>query len=106
MTKVIVLLRKKEGMPTEDFRRHWLEVHGPIAKRLPGLKHYVQNHPAGDDPPSDGIAELWFDTPADMQAAFTSDVAAEATQDAPNFLSDQQVLVVEEIQMPIPTSNI
>jgi uncharacterized protein (TIGR02118 family) len=104
MTKVIVLLSKKEGMSSDDFRRHWLEVHGPIAQRLPGLKHYVQNHPAGEDPTVDGIAELWFDSPADMQAAFTSEVAAEATRDAPNFLSDQQVLVVDEIQMPIATS--
>jgi uncharacterized protein (TIGR02118 family) len=104
MTKVIVLLRRKDGISRADFRRHWLEVHGPIALRLPGLKHYIQNHPAGDDPPADGVAELWFDSPADMQAAFTSDVAAEAARDAPNFLSDQQVLVVEEIQMPLATA--
>jgi uncharacterized protein (TIGR02118 family) len=106
MTKVIVFLKKKDGMSSDDFRRHWLEVHGPIAQRLPGLKHYVQNHAAGDDPPCDGIAELWFDSPADMQAAFTSEAAAEAARDADNFLADQQVILVEEIQMPIPTSNI
>jgi uncharacterized protein (TIGR02118 family) len=104
MTKVIVLLRKKDGLSPDDFRRHWLEVHGPIAQRLPGLKHYVQNHAAGDDPAYDGIAELWFDSPADMQAAFTSEAAADAARDAPNFLADQQVILVEEVQMPIGTT--
>lgn len=106
MTKVIVLLRKKDGISSDDFRRHWRDVHGPIAMRMPGLKHYVQNHAAGDDPPYDGIAELWFDSPADMQAAFTSEAAAEAARDAPNFLASQELAIVEEVQMPIATSNI
>ena len=101
MTKVIVLLKKKNGMPSDDFRRHWREVHGPIALRMPGLKHYIQNHAAGDDPPYDGIAELWFDTPADMQSAFTSEAAADAAHDAANFLADQHIVIVDEIQMPI-----
>jgi uncharacterized protein (TIGR02118 family) len=104
MTKVIVLLRKKDGMSSDDFRRHWQEVHGPIALRMPGLKHYIQNHAAGDQPPYDGIAELWFDSPADMQAAFTSEAAGDAARDASNFLADQQVVLVEEVQMPLSTS--
>lgn len=93
-------------MSSDDFRRHWQEVHGPIALRLPGLKHYIQNHAAGDATPYDGIAELWFDTPAEMQSAFTSEAAAEAARDAQNFLASQEVVIVEEVQMPIPTSNI
>jgi uncharacterized protein (TIGR02118 family) len=104
MTKVVVALIKKEGIAWDDFRRHWLDVHGPIALRMPGLRRYVQNHALAEGAPFDGIAELWFDSPADMQAAFTSPAAQEAAADATNFLTTQQVVLVEEIDM-MPSSN-
>ncbi|MGD0422554.1 MAG: EthD family reductase [Candidatus Bathyarchaeia archaeon] len=43
MFKVIILLTKKEGMSDHDFAEHWANVHGPMTKRLPGLRRYVQN---------------------------------------------------------------
>ena len=76
MNKVIVLLTKKDGMTREDFRHYWREVHGPMGARMPGVRRYVQNHALADGAPYDGIAEMWFDSPADMQAAFTSEAAS------------------------------
>lgn len=99
MIKVIVLLTKKEGMSRDDFRRYWREVHGPMGGRMPGVRRYIQNHVVADGAPYDGIAELWFDSPADMQAAFTSEAAQEAARDAANFLDGQQVIIVEEVEM-------
>lgn len=99
MTKVLVLLTKKDGMSREDFRRYWREVHGPMGERMPGVRRYVQNHVLADGAPFDGVAELWFDSPADMQAAFTSEAAQEAARDVPNFLAAQQVVIVEEVEM-------
>ena len=34
----------KPGMALDDFRKYWLEVHGPMALKLPGLRRYVQSH--------------------------------------------------------------
>jgi uncharacterized protein (TIGR02118 family) len=99
MTKVLVLLTKKNAMSRDEFRRYWRDVHGPIGERMPGVRRYVQNHVVVDGAPYDGIAELWFDSPAEMQAAFTSEAAQEAARDVPNFLASQQVVIVEEIAM-------
>ena len=70
-----------------------------MGERMPGVRRYVQNHVVADGAAYDGIAELWFDSPADMQAAFTSEAAQEAARDAANFLAGQQVIIVEEVEM-------
>ena len=38
------LLQKKSGMTQEEFSRFWLTKHGPLARRMPGLRAYSQNH--------------------------------------------------------------
>lgn len=69
MIKTSTFLRRKPGVSREEFLRHWKEVHGPLAARVvPGLKKYVQCHPApGFDSDIDGIVELWWDSPAAFQ---------------------------------------
>jgi uncharacterized protein (TIGR02118 family) len=40
---------------------------------------------------------MWFDTAEDMQRAFTSPQAQAAAADTANFLSNTQVVLVEEV---------
>lgn len=96
MTKVIVALKKRADMDAAAFHRYWRDVHGPIGASMPGLRRYIQNRVLGDNVPFDGIAEMWFDDAASLQAAFTSPAAVAAAQDVPNFLESTQVLMVEE----------
>jgi len=61
----------------EDFRKYWLEVHGPLAIKLPGLRRYVQSHLIDEaylyaNPRFDGVAQLWFDSIEAFAAAFAS----------------------------------
>ena len=106
MVKLIELIKRKEGITHEEFMRYWSEKHGPlIARTIPGLKRYIQNHPIvlsqGKDPPLDGIAELWFD---DLKAWrrsaewFLGDEGKEAREDAEKFVDRRKlvVLVCEE----------
>ena len=74
MIKSISLLTRKDGWTHEQFVRHWLDVHAPLAHAVPGLRRYVQSHIVEErrrpDIPStdvevDGIAELWYDDHAD-----------------------------------------
>ena len=67
MIKSLSLLTRKPGMTHEQFVKHWLEVHGPLARKVPGLRRYVQSHILEErtrpDIPStdveiDGVAEL------------------------------------------------
>jgi uncharacterized protein (TIGR02118 family) len=95
MPKRITYLEKHDRLPREDFSRHWSTTHAEIARQLPGVTAYRQNHvlpfsvlPAGDDAyPVDGIVELWFDDEDVVQAAFDSDVADRLAADELRFLS-------------------
>ena len=70
MIKSISLLTRKAGMTHDQFVRHWVDVHAPLALAVPGLRRYVQSHIVEErtrpDIPTtavdvDGIAELWYD---------------------------------------------
>ena len=100
------LLTKREDLTLEEFRRHWREVHAPIARRLPGLRAYTQHHVvdtgARDDfpaPPAtvDGIVELVFDSVEEMDAALAGPVGRELVDDARNFMSQMRKYVVHDV---------
>ena len=70
MVKSISLLTRKEGMTHQQFMKHWVDVHAPLAHAVPGLRRYVQSHIVEErlrpdiratDVDIDGIAALWFD---------------------------------------------
>src|SRR5438034_10478651 len=79
MIKVVVLLRRSESWTRERFHRWWLEEHVPYAKKLPALRKYRVCLVTGSTThegkePWDGIAELWFDNRAALDAAWSSEV--------------------------------
>lgn len=66
MVKVITFLKRKAGMPVEEFQSYWRTRHPEVVTRLPGVRRYVQSHAllpvyAHGDPIYDGIAEVWAD---------------------------------------------
>ena len=69
MVKAVVLLKRNPSLSPEQFRKHYEEVHAPLAKRLfPFITKYVRNYvttapfsPAGKEPKFDCITEEWFD---------------------------------------------
>ena len=44
MIAAISLMRRRQDATPSAFRRHWLDVHGPLVCRFPALRHYVQDH--------------------------------------------------------------
>ena len=103
MTKVLVLIRKRSDLSTNEFRRYWRETHAPLAAKMPGLRKYIQDHmipdPTRDDLPCDGIAELWFDSAEAFHAALASPEGQATLADGPNFLDGDRVhvVLVEEV---------
>src|SRR5437879_11887913 len=74
MFKLVYCITRRPGMSLEEFSRYWREVHGPIGRRIPGLRRLVQSHPLPRPadivlPAFDGMAELWFDDVAALEAA-------------------------------------
>ena len=57
----------------EEFGAYWRGEHVAIARHVPGLRRYVQNHFLPEsiqgEPPCDGVAELWFDSAEAFQQA-------------------------------------
>ena len=105
MIKSISLLTRKEGLSHEDFVRHWLEVHAPLAHAVPGGRRYVQSHILEErtrpDIPTtvvgiDGIAELWYDDRAAMDRANASPEAKRLHADGALFIGQIKSFVVEE----------
>lgn len=40
------MVRHRPDLTTDAFRKHWREPQGPLAAKLPGLRHYHQSHVA------------------------------------------------------------
>ena len=105
MIKTVGLLTCKKGLSHEDFVKHWLEVHAPLAHAVPGVRRYVQSHIVEErtrpDIPStdveiDGIAELWYDDRAAMERANASPEAKRLHADGALFIGQIKSFVVEE----------
>lgn len=83
MFTIAVVVRKRPEVSTEEFRRIWKEVYGPMYRKLPQVKSYVQYHLSDRrkdeaEDPIDGFVLMSFDSEKDMQAAWESEIYAEA----------------------------
>lgn len=102
MLKFMVVLYRRRGISSKEFRKHLCDIHGPLARRLPGLRKYVQNYPAQDTkrtaPPWDAVVELYWDDRDAMEAAWKSPEGAASDADLPLFVDMERTswAVVEE----------
>ncbi|MGO9452044.1 MAG: EthD domain-containing protein [Candidatus Binataceae bacterium] len=116
MIKLAGMLKRKQGTTSDQFHNYWKNVHAPFVQTIPEftryVRKYVQSHATADQtsvpgtnsaPPFDGLAEIWFDSIADMRKAFSeprymADIRPDELKflDLPNCLN----LIVEEIPMP------
>lgn len=114
-------LRRRPGLPEEEFHRYWREVHGPLVQRHASalrIQRYVQHHhvahvvgeasaTARDAPePFDGIAELTWASVEDLAEAATTTAGVDATRElladearfidfarSPIWLNDSHVVI-------------
>ena len=105
MIKTIGLLSRKDGWTHAQFMKHWVDIHAPLAHAVPGLRRYVQNHIVGERTRSDiaatnveidGIAELWFDDQAALEAAGLTPEMKALHADGARFIGHIRSYVVEE----------
>src|SRR5262245_12504654 len=109
--KSIFFLKRQAGMALADYRKYWLEVHGPIVCKLPGLQRYVQCHTldaAYDyaEPRWDGVAQLWVaDVNALRRMLESREFKEESWPDGAKFLDQSLVtsFVAQEHQVIWPS---
>lgn len=105
MIKRISLLTRKAEITRQAFSDYWLNVHGPLVRRLPNVIRYVQNHIVDDahrhDLPSggqavDGFVEFWFEDVETMDATFATQEAKELFADGAKFIESVTTFVIDE----------
>jgi uncharacterized protein (TIGR02118 family) len=105
MIKTVGLLTRKNGWTHEQFVKHWVETHAPLAHKVPGLRRYVQNHISGERTRADietttveidGIAELWFDDQAAFEMASRTPEMKVLHADGALFIGRIKSYIVEE----------
>ena len=105
MIKSLSLLVRKNGMTREQFVKHWVDIHGPLARAVPGVRRYVQTHlveaRTRPDIPAldveiDGVAELWYDDRESMMRALTSPAGKALYADGALFIGRIKTFTTEE----------
>ena len=105
MVKSLSLLTRKSGLTHAQFMKHWIEIHGPLALAVPGLRRYVQSHIRDvrerPDIPTldvaiDGVAELWYDDRDSMARALASPEAKALHADGALFIGGIKTFITEE----------
>ncbi len=106
MIKRASLLARKPGQTREEFLKHWLEVHAPIAHGIPGIFKYTctvvtkssfrKDGPEPMEVEVDGIAEMWFTDQASLDMAVKSPAFALLRADGAAFIGKEIDFITEE----------
>lgn len=114
MIAAISLMRRRDDVPLARFRRHWLDMHGPLVCRFAGLRRYVQCHviespittPATRAMRIDGFPILFFDNDADRLKAHGSPEMAACNIDSRQFIGAVSRVIAEtEEIVPLASSR-
>ncbi len=99
MVKVITFLKRKAGMPVDEFQGYWRERHPEAVLHLPGVRRYVQSHTlpsayGAAEPIYDGIAEVWADDTSALRAMTQSPHHPALQEDEARFINRASMGVV------------
>jgi uncharacterized protein (TIGR02118 family) len=108
-TRRLTFLERRTDATPERFSWHWSTDHADIARRLPGMTVYEQNHAvrqllpvtAGDSSFTvDGIAESWYESAASIVAGVDSAAKRELLIDEPLVFSGLTGIIVPPYDGP------
>ena len=105
MIRRISILTRKPQLTREEFVDHWLNVHGPLALKVPGIRRYVQCRVVEEyfrkDIPAqvdeiDGIAELWYDSVEALMKSSKTPEAKALYADGALIIGKIRTFIIEE----------
>ena len=119
MIKFVMCITRHPDMTREQFRDYWLNRHGPFFMQNAAAmraKKYLQSHTLdtplnqglrnsrGMLPEYDGVAEVWFESEADLIEGMSSPegqkLGAALLEDEGNFIdhAKSSAFIVEEVE--------
>jgi len=86
-------------MSVQAFQEYWLNIHGPLVAKVPGLKRCVQSHAlvqgyGKGDLLFDGIDERWFASAQAIEAVRKSPQAEAVVRDETTFLDRSRTVLM------------
>jgi uncharacterized protein (TIGR02118 family) len=105
--KAIGTAYKRDDFTSEEFMRYWLEVHGPISAKAPGLRGYVVSEvirKLQGELETEAFVEQWFDDEEALARAGASPEVAAAWEDVPRYAKTTGTfwVVKEHVLIPPP----
>lgn len=101
--KMLILVKRKEGMPLTEFHQYSLENHALKVLKIPGLLRYSQCHVRDSfyivgEAILDSVFMLWFDNVDTLQKASESSEYSNVKSDLANFVNPKYVhtLITDE----------
>ena len=98
MVKLVVTYGAPDDPPAFD--QHYTSTHVPLVEKIPNLRRFeagkVLGTPDGSPAPYYFMAELWFDSAQDLEAAMGSDEGQAAGADVANFATGGATLMIAE----------
>ena len=106
MIKVVAVLNAKPGLTRDEFLHKWNVEHPVLVRKLPGIRRYRQNAAIEHrtEWPFNGMAELWFDSVADVKAAYAGEEAKELFHHEEEFLERMQWFLAHELEIDLNVS--
>jgi uncharacterized protein (TIGR02118 family) len=108
-------LNKRADWTTERFREHWRTEHAQLARQLPGLRGYVQNHVTDSEQRGirfkrgpeqlDGFSQLWFDDDIGLASAFDSPLSKKLIDDEEHFIGRLRITTMEPTTVVTPPEH-
>ncbi len=110
MIKVIGTAYRRDDYTPEAFMKYWLEVHGPISAKTPGMRGYVVSEVVRKlqgELVSEAFVEQWWDDEAAFERASTSPEMADAWLDVQKYAKTTGTfwLTKEHVLVPPPPSG-
>jgi uncharacterized protein (TIGR02118 family) len=101
--KLIRLVKRRAGLPLDEFRRDSLGKHAELVLQIPGLRGYLQNHTrngayAIGEAVLDAAYQLWFDSPRALETALSTPEFRRAEEELLSLVEPRYVhqMVVRE----------
>jgi uncharacterized protein (TIGR02118 family) len=112
--KIFSIVVRKPDLSQDSFRQHWIGIHGPMARKVPGIAGFILSEAVQDSAAAapganyterfDGIAHSWYPAPGVLRAGMADPQSRAWLADGDLFIdraASRNFFVREQVVVPI-----